>query len=84
MTRTIITAAAIALIAGPTLAQTMDQSAMLRSSVSQSLSGMGVQRDGVSDLSLIQLTTLRHIVEGGNSEGQKAFRARSFLNRTGK
>ncbi len=82
MIRTIITAAAIGLVAGPAFAVTPDQTGMMRASLSQSLGSYGIERTELSDLSLIDLATLRHIVEGGHSEGQKAFRARAFMDKT--
>lgn len=82
MGRTFIIAAALALTAAPGVAAPVDQTGMLRASLASSLPGIGSSRDHIAGMSVNQLATLRHIVENGTSEGQKAFRVKSFLART--
>ena len=70
---------AVAATAAPTLAMPHQGADMLRASLSQSLRGIGIGSSDLEGLSLSQLAQLRGIVSSNDSDGTKAFRARTLF-----
>jgi hypothetical protein len=74
---------ALAATATPTLSMPHQGADMLRTSLANSVRSIWVSAPDIDSLTLPQLVRLKGIVDSGDSEGTKAFRARTLLEQAG-